>query len=526
MADSYAVNGNVGFDADCVGSSKNKNYEMGKVFCAEYEKDSTQNSIKQRIIGSGILMFGRKKRRISQRYLRSVDILSSLNGKWDLGQSFEISGRGASSVLAKGLNLVFRRLESFVSDLTRNSAELGTMAPGMLSISRKVLESAENLCVRSEEMETSCRSISEEMRETADRSVSSLEKSASIVSEISRARDLTKDSLDSMAMIDRNMEKLSGVISDLDKNSKSIGDIIGTISDISDRTGLLSLNAFIEAARAGESGAGFGVIAKEIRQLSDQSGKAACEIKEALTTIGSMIEATVSSVIKVRECVSSGLSVSMEADCALNGVAGEHSGFHGQLESVLSSVRDQEKSVSRLLSGISGIAESGRSGVLESRELAGFADRIRSLSDKQLESSGTFILPQYRRVESEIVQIAEESEVKDFGQNLDGVMAEKIALLPYVELIYLTDSRGTQVSANIFSDPNMSEEGLKARGKDWSEREWFRNVKAAKKNYISDIYRSRATDSYCMTISVPVIKDGEFKGVLGADINFENLMNI
>ena len=61
----------------------------------------------------------------------------------------------------------------------------------------------------------------------------------------------------------------------LSEETKAINTIIETINDISDQTGLLSLNASIEAARAGEVGKGFAVVAEEIRKLSDQSVKAA-----------------------------------------------------------------------------------------------------------------------------------------------------------------------------------------------------------------------------------------------------------
>lgn len=112
---------------------------------------------------------------------------------------------------------------------------------------------------------------------------------------------------DSLTTISATMEELAAAASDVNTNqgslnseiknvnvvSAQINDVIEFIKEIADETRMLGLNAAIEAARAGEAGAGFSVVAQEIRKLSGDSKDTVGKIRELTGVISHSVDKTV-----------------------------------------------------------------------------------------------------------------------------------------------------------------------------------------------------------------------------------------
>jgi len=121
-----------------------------------------------------------------------------------------------------------------------------------------------------------------------------LEKASQILSENFNQISATMEEL-SAASIDvtNNQQDLSEEIINVKKISVEINSILDSIKSIADQTKMLGLNAAIEAARAGDAGRGFGVVATEIRKLSENSKNTALKIAELTNKIENSVDKTV-----------------------------------------------------------------------------------------------------------------------------------------------------------------------------------------------------------------------------------------
>ncbi|MBE6050459.1 MAG: HAMP domain-containing protein [Clostridium sp.] len=171
------------------------------------------------------------------------------------------------------------------------------------------------------------------------------------------AISMLKEKLDASTL---SGDKTNEAISVLSEKSRYIGEIVETINDISEQTGLLSLNAAIEAARAGEAGKGFGVVAEEIRKLSEQTSQATNRIEEIINEISQGITLAGENINNSNKSI---CEANDAMDISMKSFENIEKSFRTMSENIISLVKDMEDvdaskdGVINSIQGISAICE-------------------------------------------------------------------------------------------------------------------------------------------------------------------------
>ncbi|MDD5757494.1 MAG: methyl-accepting chemotaxis protein [Desulfobulbaceae bacterium] len=284
-----------------------------------------------------------------------------------IGQAKSLAGIAiAASLITIGLALVLafalarsicRPIDNAVKNMMAGAEQVSAAAGQVSASSQSLAEGATEQAASLEETSASMEEMSSMTRQNADNA--------------SQADSLMRESLATIQQADDSMTEMDSSMNDIAEASAATSKIIKTIDEIAFQTNLLALNAAVEAARAGEAGAGFAVVAEEVRNLAMRS-------TEAAKNTAALIEGTVSKVTRGKEIVS-------KATEAFHGVAESSAKVASLIGEIATASREQSQGFGQINQAITQMDTVTQQNSATAEESAAAATELSSQSASMME---------------------------------------------------------------------------------------------------------------------------------------------
>jgi methyl-accepting chemotaxis protein len=257
----------------------------------------------------------------------------------DLTLTVPVHSQDEVGQLANAFREMVERLRTIHHELRASGGTLAEFSAKMRRSAEQQLETVSSQAAALHET----RLTVEQLRETsslASQTAGSVLKVAERADSLGRAGEASIAlGVSGLTDMGAQVQEIAQRIRDLGASTQRIGAITKTVKELADRSNMLALNAAIEAVRSGEHGKGFGVVAREIRSLADQSIEATLRVREILDAVGSAVTETVSITQRNAERMQSGLEQVR--------ATGEH------LHELSSLIRDNTTAVRQIVAAVS-----------------------------------------------------------------------------------------------------------------------------------------------------------------------------
>lgn len=217
----------------------------------------------------------------------------------------EITGAIADSV-----NFTTEELRKLVAGVTEASAKVEQSSGTAQSLSQQLLAAAQKQAKELRDTGVAVELITNSVQEVDKSATQSAEVARHTLEVTEQGAQAVRNTITGMDGIREQIQETAKRIKRLGESSQEIGEIVDLISDITEQTNVLALNAAIQAASAGEAGRGFSVVAEEVQRLAERSAEATKQIGTLVKTIQGDTQSAVAAMEQSTQGVVDGAKLS------------------------------------------------------------------------------------------------------------------------------------------------------------------------------------------------------------------------
>ncbi|SDT86864.1 methyl-accepting chemotaxis protein [Verrucomicrobium sp. GAS474] len=282
-------------------------------------------------------------------------------------------GIGAAWRIIGGINSTLQEVSQMLGE---SSSQVADAAGQVSTSSNHLAEGASRQAATLEETSASLEEIASMTRRNADSAASAKALSMETRTAAEGGAERTGEMKHATEAIQKASSEMAAAIGDIKKSSDDISKIIKTIDEIAFQTNILALNAAVEAARAGEAGAGFAVVAEEVRALAQRSADAAKETALLIEAAAEQSQRGVEVNVRVTNRIAEISQKSRAVEQSLADIVAKVRQVDSQIESIATASGEQSTGLSELTRAIGEMEQTTQDSAATSEQTAAAAEEL------------------------------------------------------------------------------------------------------------------------------------------------------
>jgi len=255
-----------------------------------------------------------------------------------------------TGAIADSINYTIDELRRLVAGITKAAEHVSSATQEAQSVSAELLQAAQKQATEIQGTGHAVAQMAQSMKQVSANAGDSAKVAETSLSAANKGAQAVQNAIRGMNDIRDQIQETSKRIKRLGESSQEIGEIVQLISDITEQTNVLALNAAIQAASAGEAGRGFTVVAEEVQRLAERSAEATKHIGAIVKSIQRDTQDAVEAMERSTRGVVEGTRTADEADQALREIE-KISNRLAELIGAISNATEQQASSAAQVAG-------------------------------------------------------------------------------------------------------------------------------------------------------------------------------
>ncbi|MGH8582073.1 MAG: methyl-accepting chemotaxis protein [Gammaproteobacteria bacterium] len=262
-----------------------------------------------------------------------------------------------TGAIADSINVTVSELYGVVTGIDAAAKEMTGATDEAREVAAGLAMSARAQSTQIKDAATAVQLMTQSITEVAETATRSSDVARHALDAAETGAQAVRSSITNMESIRAQIQETAKRIKRLGESSQEVGEIVGLISDITEQTNVLALNAAIQAASAGEAGRGFTVVAEEVQRLAERSATATNEIATLVKTIQADTQDATTAMEQSTQKVVEGTRLSDSAGSALIDIERVSRDLADLVQSIFVSTQMQTEIAQGVSANIGGILD-------------------------------------------------------------------------------------------------------------------------------------------------------------------------